>query len=115
MQKFSVYLENGFDHDHVTLVGGDQLLAEQFDVSTRYRSASHASSISRSPRPGQTCSAWGCLTAEVVLDAASGRHIRMNLARDELVISHRPRGQRKAIQLPFSCSTAIAACTSGPK
>jgi len=26
-----VYLENGFDHDHVTLVVGDQLLAEQFD------------------------------------------------------------------------------------
>jgi hypothetical protein len=32
-----VYLENGFDHDHVTLVVGDQLLAEQFDVSTRYQ------------------------------------------------------------------------------
>ncbi len=118
MQKFSVYLENGFDHDHVTLVVGDQLLAEQFDVSTRYQIGLARKFDIAIPEAGPNVLRVRLpdrgLTAEVVLDAASGRHIRMNLAGDELVISHRPRGQRKAIQLPFSCSTAIAACTSGP-
>jgi len=91
MQKFSVYLENGFDHDHVRLVVGGQLLAEEFDVSTRYQIGLARKVDIAIPEAGPDVLRVGLpdrgLTAEVVLEAASGQHIRVNLAGDQLVIN----------------------------
>jgi hypothetical protein len=100
MQKFSVYLENGFDHDHVTLAVDDQLLAEQFDLSTRYQiGLAHQVDITV-PDGGPNVLRVGLpdrgLTAEVALDAASGRHIRVNLAGGEPVIDVDPDPPRRA-------------------
>jgi hypothetical protein len=100
MQNFSVYLENGFDHDHVTLTVGDQLLAEQFDVTTRYQIGLARKLDVSIPGAGPEVVQVGLpdrgLTAEVVLGAASGRHIRVNLAGDELVVDADPDAPRFA-------------------
>jgi hypothetical protein len=100
MQKFSVYLENGFDHDHVTLVVDDRLLAEQSDLSTRYQiGLAHKVDITV-PDAGPNVLRVGLpdrgRTAEVTLDAASGRHIRVNLVGDEPVIDVDPDPPRFA-------------------
>ena len=100
MQKFSVYLENGFDHDHVTLAVDDQLLAEQFDLSTRYQIGLARHVDITVPDAGPNVLRVGLpdrgLAAEVTLDAASGRYIRVNLAGDEPVIDVDPDPPRYA-------------------
>jgi hypothetical protein len=100
MQKFSVYLENGFEHDHVTLTAGDQLLAEQFDVSTRYQiglaGKLDVAIPGDGPRVLRVALPDRGLTAELPLDAVAGPHVRVNLAGDHLVIEADPDPPRFA-------------------
>jgi hypothetical protein len=100
MQKVSVYLENGFDHDHVTLAAGDQLLDEQFDVSTRYQIGLARKLDVVIPRGGPRVLRVALpdrgLTADVPLDPVSGPHIRVNVAGDQLVAEADPDPPRFA-------------------
>ena len=89
MGSIQVYLESGFEHDHVTVrAGGVEL--EEPDVTTRYQ-VGLASVIALTVPDGVPLTVKIAvpnrgLTAEVTIDPNSTPHVRVNVAEGSLVM-----------------------------
>jgi hypothetical protein len=88
MGEVHVYLENGFEHDHVTVSAGNEEHTEP-DVSTRYQvglasvvelDVPGAKAVLRIAVPGRD------LTAEAEVDPAATPHVRVSITNGSLVV-----------------------------
>jgi hypothetical protein len=83
MSEIHVYLENGFDHDRVTVSAGAEEHTQD-DVSTRYQVglASVVELAVQGASPGLVRVAVPArgLTAEAEVDPAATPHVRVNIA-----------------------------------